>query len=221
VSTWGGLHTARPDLPLWLEGRGGFRRYVRATAGVLFGPWCRWRGWSSEPGGSTLVVALADHPQRAVPVDKCEIGGAAPSSSGWALRARTWGSRETLAQLEGTVVAQVSVCEVAHPRGVGAHAEAHGDGALSGDPGPRRRPSLPQHLPGGTTGADEHVDENARTRTTLLHYERQSLDGELERLERPWVLHWYEPDGFERLATEADCTSSTPDPSHQITRCSQ
>jgi hypothetical protein len=73
----------------------------------------------------------------------------------------------------------------------------------------------------GQTVADEHVDENARTRTTLLHYERQSLNGGLERLERPWVLHWYEPGGFERLATEADCTSSTPDPSHQITRCSQ
>jgi hypothetical protein len=69
------------------------------------------------------------------------------------------------------------------------------------------------------TVTEEYLDEHARTRTTLLRYERQSPDGELERLERPWVLHWYEPDGFERLATEAgmyilDARPLTPDDPH-------
>jgi SAM-dependent methyltransferase len=62
----------------------------------------------------------------------------------------------------------------------------------------------------------EDLDEQARTRTTLLRYERQTPDGAVERLERPWVLHWHEPEGFERLAADAgleilDVRSAVPD----------
>jgi hypothetical protein len=49
----------------------------------------------------------------------------------------------------------------------------------------------------------EQMDERTRTRTTWLRYERQAQDGLVERLERPWVLHWYDRDGFERLGGEA------------------
>lgn len=49
-------------------------------------------------------------------------------------------------------------------------------------------------------------DDAARRQTTVLRYER---DGD-EPLERPWVLHWYDRDGFAVLAAEAglDVTSA-------------
>jgi SAM-dependent methyltransferase len=49
----------------------------------------------------------------------------------------------------------------------------------------------------------ERFDEDARTRTTLLRYERHAPDGEVELLDRPWVLHWYDVDRFYRLAGRA------------------
>jgi SAM-dependent methyltransferase len=49
----------------------------------------------------------------------------------------------------------------------------------------------------------ERFDAVARTRTTLLRYERRTAEGEVERIERPWVLHWYDLDAFRRLAGRA------------------
>lgn len=46
---------------------------------------------------------------------------------------------------------------------------------------------------------DEDYDESARTRTTTTRYTR-TAGGETEVLDRAWVLHWYEPDGFGDLA---------------------
>jgi SAM-dependent methyltransferase len=53
------------------------------------------------------------------------------------------------------------------------------------------------------TALSESFDENRRTRTTLLRYERRTPDGEVERIERPWVLHWYDLDDFRQLAGRA------------------
>jgi SAM-dependent methyltransferase len=48
----------------------------------------------------------------------------------------------------------------------------------------------------------EQRDEAARTQTTLLRYERHhGPDSTVE--ERPWVMHWYPRDQFEKLATAA------------------
>ena len=44
-------------------------------------------------------------------------------------------------------------------------------------------------------------DEEARTQTALLRYEK--LGTTPARLEREWVLHWHTQDGFRRLAEEA------------------
>lgn len=48
----------------------------------------------------------------------------------------------------------------------------------------------------------EERDDDARTQTTLLRYERHG-DGESTVVDRPWVIHWYTRSGFERLAAEA------------------
>lgn len=48
----------------------------------------------------------------------------------------------------------------------------------------------------------EQLDETARTRTTLLRYERRS-GSDSSVVERPWVLHWYDRHDFEELATAA------------------
>lgn len=53
------------------------------------------------------------------------------------------------------------------------------------------------------TALHERFDAQHRTRTTLLRYERQTSDGTVQRDERPWVLHWYEQEGFAHLAAEA------------------
>ncbi|MDO0933693.1 class I SAM-dependent methyltransferase [Streptomyces sp. DG2A-72] len=46
----------------------------------------------------------------------------------------------------------------------------------------------------------EQRDETARTQTTLLRYERHhGSDSTIE--ERPWIMHWYTRDQFEKLAT--------------------
>ncbi|MER5217803.1 class I SAM-dependent methyltransferase [Streptomyces sp. NPDC002838] len=48
----------------------------------------------------------------------------------------------------------------------------------------------------------EQRDETARTQTTLLRYERHhGSDSTIE--ERPWIMHWYTRDQFEKLATTA------------------
>ncbi|WP_329270939.1 class I SAM-dependent methyltransferase [Streptomyces sp. NBC_01451] len=52
--------------------------------------------------------------------------------------------------------------------------------------------------------AEEH-DETARTRTTLLRYERHH-GSDSSVVERPWVLHWYTRDQFDKLATTAGLT---------------
>ncbi len=46
-------------------------------------------------------------------------------------------------------------------------------------------------------------DEDTRLQTILLRYERIGPDGGFEMLERPWVLHWYTPDGFASLVEDA------------------
>jgi SAM-dependent methyltransferase len=49
----------------------------------------------------------------------------------------------------------------------------------------------------------EDRDEAARTRKSLLRYERRRADGTTETLERTWVIHWYTPAGFAGLAAQA------------------
>jgi SAM-dependent methyltransferase len=46
-------------------------------------------------------------------------------------------------------------------------------------------------------------DEETRRQATLLRYERMRPDGGYEMLEREWLLHWYEQDGFADLAERA------------------
>jgi ubiquinone/menaquinone biosynthesis C-methylase UbiE len=48
-------------------------------------------------------------------------------------------------------------------------------------------------------------DEDTRTQTTLLRYERV-VHGETEAVERPWLLHWHTQDGFRSLAAAAGLT---------------
>jgi SAM-dependent methyltransferase len=59
----------------------------------------------------------------------------------------------------------------------------------------------------------ETRDARARTRTTMLRYERHRPAGPVEVVERPWLIHWYTPDGFARLAELAGLlvVSSTDD----------
>ncbi|MFI5476661.1 class I SAM-dependent methyltransferase [Streptomyces cacaoi] len=46
----------------------------------------------------------------------------------------------------------------------------------------------------------EQRDETSRTQTTLLRYERHhGSDSTIE--ERPWIMHWYTREQFEKLAT--------------------
>lgn len=45
-------------------------------------------------------------------------------------------------------------------------------------------------------------DDEARLQTTHTRYERER-NGELEVLERDWVLHWHSQDGFRQLASDA------------------
>jgi SAM-dependent methyltransferase len=51
----------------------------------------------------------------------------------------------------------------------------------------------------------EQRDETARTQTTLLRYERHHRS-DSSVVERPWILHWYTRDRFEKLATTAGLT---------------
>lgn len=48
----------------------------------------------------------------------------------------------------------------------------------------------------------EQRDEQARTQTTLLRYERHH-GSDRSVVERPWVMHWYTRDTFEELVTAA------------------
>ncbi|WP_371573186.1 class I SAM-dependent methyltransferase [Streptomyces sp. NBC_01314] len=51
----------------------------------------------------------------------------------------------------------------------------------------------------------EQRDETARTQTTLLRYERHhGSDNTI--VERPWIMHWYPRDHFEKLVTTAGLT---------------
>jgi SAM-dependent methyltransferase len=51
----------------------------------------------------------------------------------------------------------------------------------------------------------EQRDEATRTQTTLLRYERHhGSDSTIE--ERPWAMHWYTRDQFEKLATTVGLT---------------
>ncbi|MEV5597431.1 class I SAM-dependent methyltransferase [Streptomyces sp. NPDC052496] len=52
------------------------------------------------------------------------------------------------------------------------------------------------------TLVSEERDETARTRTTVLRYERHGAGGPTV-VERPWLLHWYTRAGFEKLAAAA------------------
>ncbi len=56
-----------------------------------------------------------------------------------------------------------------------------------------------------------HRDEQARTQTLTLRYERE-CDGYLERTERNWILHWIDRVTFENLARDAGLTiCATPE----------
>ncbi len=45
-------------------------------------------------------------------------------------------------------------------------------------------------------------DDAARLQASVLRYERER-DGDVERLERSWVLHWYSQEGFRQLVSDA------------------
>jgi SAM-dependent methyltransferase len=49
-------------------------------------------------------------------------------------------------------------------------------------------------------------DENTCTQTTVLRYERWRRGG-YDHLEKPWILHWYAPTEFTRLAEAAGLRS--------------
>lgn len=53
------------------------------------------------------------------------------------------------------------------------------------------------------TPVSVHHDRDARRQLTLLRYERIRPDGTYEALEREWLLHWYDQDGFAALAERA------------------
>jgi hypothetical protein len=48
----------------------------------------------------------------------------------------------------------------------------------------------------------ETRDDAARTQISTLRYERER-DGEVESVERDWLIHWYSADTFAQLAAEA------------------
>ncbi|MET7303187.1 class I SAM-dependent methyltransferase [Embleya sp. NPDC005575] len=52
----------------------------------------------------------------------------------------------------------------------------------------------------------EERNETLRTQTSLLRYERHTQDASTV-VERPWLLHWYTPSGFEALAAAAGLTT--------------
>lgn len=54
----------------------------------------------------------------------------------------------------------------------------------------------------GISTVGETFDADARTRTTVLRYER-TAGGRTDVVERPWVLHWYERPAFEAMAAAA------------------
>lgn len=56
----------------------------------------------------------------------------------------------------------------------------------------------------------EDRDESARTRTTVLRYERHA-DGVATVIDRPWTLHWHTPEGFRALATQAGLAATVVD----------
>jgi hypothetical protein len=53
------------------------------------------------------------------------------------------------------------------------------------------------------TALSQTMDHGRRTCTTLLRYERHAPDGAIERLDRPWVLHWYDPGAFTQMVRDA------------------
>lgn len=50
---------------------------------------------------------------------------------------------------------------------------------------------------------DQERDEVRRIQSTTLRYEFHGADGDLEVLERPWLLHWHTEDGFRELVSQA------------------
>ncbi len=64
------------------------------------------------------------------------------------------------------------------------------------------------------TAVSQDRDEAARTQSTLLRYELGTADGDVEVVERPWLLHWYSQNGFRELASQAGlhvCAVTGPD----------
>ncbi|MCL2729684.1 MAG: class I SAM-dependent methyltransferase [Actinomycetia bacterium] len=58
----------------------------------------------------------------------------------------------------------------------------------------------------------EERNETERTQTTVLRYERH-VRGRSTVVDRPWVMHWYTPAGFEDLAAAAGLVLSAVQPS--------
>ena len=54
----------------------------------------------------------------------------------------------------------------------------------------------------------EDYDVAARTRRTMLRYERVR-DGRTETVDREWLLHWHTVDGFRALASSRGTRRST------------
>lgn len=75
-------------------------------------------------------------------------------------------------------------------------------------------PMLPRHLGVSRTHVDDlgrtmrvtpvsvERDDSARLQVLVLRYELET-DGEVEAIERPWLLHWYTQDGFRQLVGDA------------------
>ena len=75
-------------------------------------------------------------------------------------------------------------------------------------------PMLPRHLGQARTHVDDQGrtmrvtpvsverDDAARLQVLVLRYELE-VDGEVEAIERPWLLHWYTQDGFRQLVGDA------------------
>lgn len=55
----------------------------------------------------------------------------------------------------------------------------------------------------------EERDEHDRTQRLMLRYERHA-ETQHTVVDRPWIIHWHTPEGFQNLATASGLTTSPP-----------
>lgn len=58
------------------------------------------------------------------------------------------------------------------------------------------------------TVTSQERDERAKVQRTVLRYERVTDGGSVVVVERPWILHWYSPQGFGEIAAAAGLITS-------------